>query len=241
MVDGNVNVIAVAGGFLVRTYTGRVVVASDLGAVWSAVPDRGGAHRLPPLRGGHRGPGTIPAARAPLSRVALVTETPKPTVNGDLRIDARGRAPEDLVGELLAVTSAPRPPRILVQVRSGDLDRLLPQLRAHPSRPFGVRALHDPTDARPCRPLPLPLSGARSYRNRLPALLAWIAAVEGKGGPERLSLRLPLGDQHVLELIILRGIVTWCGSIRDRHDPVPSARISSADPRIQQTITALLG
>ncbi|MBA3529399.1 MAG: hypothetical protein H0T91_08855, partial [Propionibacteriaceae bacterium] len=116
MVGGRVEIVATAGGFLVRTPTGRAVVAPDLGAVWKAMPDRDGATRLRRLPAGLLGLATLPAPRSALTRVVLVSEAQPPPAVSDIDLDACGLDSDGLVAQLLALTSDSRPRLICARV-----------------------------------------------------------------------------------------------------------------------------
>lgn len=228
-------VIATAGGFLVRTPTGRTVVARDLGAVWAAFPT-GRLVEAGDLPGTLRGPATVPPPRTARMGVVLVTEGQGTPADGASR-ECRGWTPAELVAELSRVAAQGRRTDLWVSVHRAELPRLLPELRAHPSRPFAVRALLD--GARPAPPLPL--TGRCSFLDRLPALLAWLAALEAGGQPVRMQLRLPLGQGRTLALALIDGTVTRASAGTAASEYPASAAVSAADPAVERSLAALLG
>jgi len=234
LLGGRTTVFGTAGGFLVRSSTGRAVVARDLGAVWLAILTQAivDGWELPAAASG---PATVPTPRSAVTSVVLVIEGQQPPPDAVV-LDGRTWAPEGLVAELWSIASDVRPPLVSVSVLSTAVGQLLPHLRSHPKRPFTVRALHD--GAVPASPARL-AAGAR-YRHRLPALLAWLAALDGRGHPGLMQLRLPLGQGYAFELALIRGTVTTATVGTATEDDGGYAVLTGHDAAIEQSLTALL-
>ena len=238
-----VRVTATAGGYLVSTPTGRSAAAGDLGAVWEAARAAGGQLHggiPPPSPADLLGPATLPPPRPSPASVVLVSDEPPPAAYARIDVDARGWSPEETVTQLLAHSTRRRPGVVHVQIHPGEVDQLLPHLRASPTRPFAVIVLGEQGAPAP-RVAPLP-PGAR-WLDRIPALLAWLAGVDGTGAPRGLHLRLPLPDQRVLALDVLHGTVTRCAAeaAEAADGQVPLALPGDVTGDVDPLVAALLG
>jgi hypothetical protein len=145
-----------------------------------------------------------------LTKVILLVV--KGGVNCDLPIrpnslDGRNISPASLVDQLRELVDKGRPAEIQVLVTPGNIRQLLRTSRAHPARPFAVTEIRD-ADIRPTH-VPSCITNS-NFRGTLPALFAWLAAMDGASNQPDKELRVQLVDSQVLAVDVLRGIVTRC-------------------------------
>ena len=218
-------VVAAPAGFLIRRPTGATTIASHLGEVWQALDRLDVPRPADASYPAHvTGPVTLPPDRASLLEVHLVlcdeTTTPPPAAGAGVGraaepehpaanrcVDGRDCDPHDLIRRLhsLAVSRAGGASPARLVLGSADLPRTLPHLEADPTRPYQLRL--EPISTSRDSPEPgLQSAHQLASASNIPALLAWAGA--RRDLPERLAVRLPVGDDRTFELEMLRGIVT---------------------------------
>ncbi len=211
MSGDRVRVSATAGGYLVSTRTGRQHAVTDLGAVWDSVAPANSPSRvelnLPRLKGII----TLPPLRPALTRVILLVENGNvgddPVIPPDC-LDARDLNPASLANQLRELVDKGRPPEIRVLVTPGQIEQLVGMLRAHPARPFAVTEIRNQAEIRPTKSSSCFANS--DFSGTMPALFAWLAALDVAGNQLDKQFRVELVDSRVLAVDVLRGTVTRC-------------------------------
>ena len=215
MTGRGVTVVGTPAGYVVGTPTGNRRAVADLGQVWNIVAPPGSPCRIGTAPVGLLGPATVPPLRAALTRVVLVvTRTGAFRGNatarmaqpeGDGEIDARQIGSAELPVRLRECADTQRSRVLRVLVDMADVDRLLAELPADPTRPFAVTDVLDRDDPKPT----IPLYTDGSFQ-QLPGMLAWLAAHDGSTPHHNLRVQLPMPNRHILAIDLIRGLVTRC-------------------------------
>jgi len=238
MTGERVRVSAAPGGYLVSTRTGRQRAVADLGAVWDSIAPANSPSRVELSLLHLPGVSTVPPLRPALTRVILLVVNAginrDPLIRPD-SLDARNISPASLADQLRELVDKGRPAEIQVLVTPGGIGQLLSTLRAHPARPFAVTEIRDAGN----RPTDVSSWIAHGdFSGRLPALLAWLAALDGASNQPDIGLRVQLGDSQVLAVDVLRGILTRCEL---RPSKATSALPQSAEGRQKNAIGNFVG
>jgi hypothetical protein len=186
---------------------------ADLGQVWNVVARPGSACRTDAAPVRMLGPATLPPLRPALTQVVFVVPLSQvvdgvgpalpasPESSHD--IDARPVGSAELSVLLRKCADRERSRVVRVLVDESHVDHHLAELRAHPTRPFAV------TDVHHCELTATVPRMTDGCVQQLPALLAWIAALDGSTS-RTLRVRLRMPDRHALWIDLIRGIVTRC-------------------------------
>jgi hypothetical protein len=209
-----VKVSAVPGGYLISTRTGRRHAAADLGAVWDQIATINPSIRTQPEIPRLPGVMTTPPPRPALTQVVLVVDNEE---NGDFRpespntVDCRMLDSSLLWEQVRGIVDRRRPAELQVIVRAGAIEHRPTELRAHPARPFAV------TEIKKSETMQLRLPQAEppeDFIGKIPALLAWLAAIDGAVNKSELRIQVRLGESRSLAINVVRGIVTRCEMLR---------------------------
>lgn len=232
MTGRGVTVVGTPAGYVVGTPTGNRRAVADLGQVWNIVAPPGSPCRIGTAPVGLLGPATVPPLRAALTRVVLVvTRTGAFRGNatarmaqpeGDGEIDARQIGSAELPVRLRECADTQRSRVLRVLVDMADVDRLLAELPADPTRPFAVTDVLDRDDPKPT----IPLYTDGSFQ-QLPGMLAWLAAHDGSTPHHNLRVQLPMPNRHILAIDLIRGLVTRC-ELQSNPVQLGSARNSAS-------------